>query len=286
MSADDDKNRKDNSGNTAQQDNSRQQDTKKRQDNDSNKRQDGDSNKRQDDNDTKGRNGNNSAPTAFLGLMVEELHPAFATHLPGSAVRGQGLMVEDVGNDSPAGKAGIKAHDILMTYDDQKLFTPEQFVKLIHGDKPGREVSLGVIREGKSQTVKAQLGQRDAKWDHPNAQGHSPHHPNFGPGWPGHGQGNQQSSHSTGDHPAWSSFDSLILKKLDKDRYNASVSYTDKEGKVQKHEYEGTREEIRKKIEQDKDLLPNERYHLTRGLDLQDGNFPFFLLPDHQPFDF
>jgi len=226
----------------------------------------------------------NIQPMAFLGVMVEEVHPAFGSHLPGTGVKGQGLMVEDVGKDSPAGKAGIKSHDILMTYDDQKLFTPEQFVKLIHADKPGREVSFGIIREGKSQTVKVQLGQRDAKWDH-HPYGHSnwPHQQQF---WHGPNQGPQRTNGADNEHPAWNSFDALTLKKLDNNRFKASVSYTDKDGKLQKHEYEGTRDEIRKKIEEDKNLMPNERYHLVRGLDLQDGNFPFFPFPDEQLFDF
>jgi hypothetical protein len=226
---------------------------------------------------------NNPEPIPFLGLMVEDLHPAFAKHLPGSGMKGQGLMVEDVGKDSPAGKAGIKSHDILMTYDDQKLFSHEQFVKLIHADKPGREVSLGIIREGKSQTVKVQLGQRDPNWDHHYGQSNWPHQRQF---WPGNQQGIQQTSGHDNDHPAWRSFDSLTLKKLDDNRFKASVGYMDKDGKVQKHEYEGTRDEIRKKIDGDKDLMPNERFHLIRGLDLQDGNFPFFLMPDDQLFDF
>jgi len=226
-----------------------------------------------------------SQPRAFIGVWVEELHPAFGSHLPGSGVKGQGLMVEDVGNDTPAAKAGIKTHDILMTYDDQKLFTPEQFVKLIHSDKPGREVSLGLIREGKSQSMKVTLGEREAKWDahHP---GMHPHHgPHFG--WPGSGQGNPgQQTQSDSDNPTWSTFDSLTLKKLDKDRFRATVAYTDKDGKLKKHEYEGTRDEIRKKIDGDKDLLPIERFHLVRGLDLEDGNLLPFLLPDERGFDF
>lgn len=230
----------------------------------------------------------NTQPMAFLGVMVEELHPAFASHLPGTGAKGQGLMVEDVGKESPAGKAGIKSHDILMTYDDQKLFTPEQFVKLIHSDKPGREVSLGIIREGKSQTVKVPLGQRDAKWHHPYGHSNWPHQNQFWHGQnPGvHQPGVQQTNSADNQHPAWSSFDSMTLKKLDNNRFNASVSYTDKDGKLQKHEYEGTRDEIRKKIEEDKNLMPNERYHLIRGLDLHDGNFPIFLFPDDQMFDF
>jgi len=224
---------------------------------------------------------------AFLGVMVEELHPAFGSHLPGSGVKGQGLMVEEVGPDSPAGKAGIKTHDILMKFDDQKLFTPEQFIKLIHSDKPGREVTFGLIREGKPQTVKVTLGERDPKWDPHQFAHHPMHHGRqFGWGWPGHGQAiHDQQTQSDNDNPHWNSFDSLTLKKLDKDRFHASVAFTNKDGKLQKHEYEGTRDEIRKKIDDDKDLLPNERFHLIRGLDLE-GNLPVFLLPHDQGFDF
>lgn len=223
---------------------------------------------------------------AFLGVMVEELHPAFASHLPGTGVKGQGLMVEEVGPDSPAAKAGIKPHDILLTLDDQKLFTPEQFIKLIHSDKPGREVSFGLIREGKSQTVKVQLGERDPKWDQHHIAHHSQHGRQFGWNGPGPGHRIQNDQAQTDkENPQWNSFDSLTLKKLDKDRYHASVAFTNKDGKLQKFEYEGTRDEIRKKIDQDKDLMPNERNHLVRGLDL-DENLPIFLFPNDPGFDF
>jgi len=229
---------------------------------------------------------NDGQKWAFLGVMVEELHPAFASHLPGSGVKGQGLMVEEVGPESPAAKAGIKTHDILLTFDDQKLFTPEQFIKLIHSDKPGREVAFGLIREGKSQTVKVKLGERDPKWDQHQFAHHPGHSPHFG--WNGPGFGHQVQNgqaQSDKDNPQWNSFDSLTLKKLDKERFHASVAFTNKDGKLQNHEYEGTRDEIRKKIEDDKDLLPNERNHLIRGLDL-DGNLPFFLFQNDPGVDF
>jgi hypothetical protein len=233
------------------------------------------------DNDAKAKSDDKTVATegprsAFLGVLVEELHPAFASHLQGNGAKGQGLMVEAVGKDTPAAKAGIKNHDILMSYDDQKLFTPEQFIKLVSGDKTGREVSLGIIREGKPQTVKVQLGERTQGWHHGQHPVHEMERAGFWQNQPKQGQpgqtGNTQfgGSQSEQDNP-WNTFDSLTLKKLDKDRFKASVAYTDKDGKLQKHEYEGTREEIHKKIDADNAVLPAERYHLLRGLDLPDG---------------
>ena len=39
---------------------------------------------------------------------------------------------------SPADKAGLKSHDILVRYDNQKLFSPQQLTKLVWADQPGR----------------------------------------------------------------------------------------------------------------------------------------------------
>ena len=65
---------------------------------------------------------------AYLGLFVAEIHPAVASHLPGLAFTGQGVIVQRVNPDSPAAAGGIREHDILLTYDDQKLFCHEQLV--------------------------------------------------------------------------------------------------------------------------------------------------------------
>jgi len=181
-----------------------------------------------DDNKTNKDNGKSTTssteipPSAFLGVMVEELHPAFASHLSGIGAKGQGLLVESVGTNSPAAKAGVKVHDILMTYDDQKLFSHDQLVKLVGSDKAGREISLGLIREGKTQTVKAQLGERTDGWNHHHGQYMG--RPQDGRhGWSGGTrQGQRVSSEqaqSDTDDAVWNTFDSMTLKKLDKDRF-------------------------------------------------------------------
>jgi hypothetical protein len=237
----------------------------------------------------------------YLGVGVEPLHPAFSAHLPGSLLGGQGVLVSTVAKDSPADKAGIKAHDILAAYGDQKLFSPNQMVKLVRADKPGKEVKLQLVREGKLLVVPVTLGDQPP---HIASREHSYRDlwerqfpwklPRFSP--------NQPSSPPQSPRPTnkkgWESFDSLTLKKLDGNRFKAEVEYLDKEGKNQHHEFEGTREEIRKQIESEKDLPDDEREQLLGGLNLRRGkllqpfpwdraydpfNIPWFEWPD--PFE-
>lgn len=224
---------------------------------------------------------------AFLGVMVEELHPAIASHLGNVLSTQQGILVHSVSADSPAAKAGLKVHDILLTYDDQKLFSPEQLFKLVGGDKPGREVALGLVRHGKRETVKVQLGERAAdvaaeqRAEKPTPQ--KTHR--FTWPWASR-KGRAGTLPPENGRPAWNSFDSMTLKKLDKDRFHASINHTDKEGKLQKHEFEGTRDEIHKKIEADADLTPDERTHLLRSLDLGGPSIPIWIFPDEDVPDF
>jgi len=247
----------------------------------------GDEPKTGKDNNTTTQTTNKEKPRGFLGVMVDDVHPAIASHISGVDFNGQGLMIERVDAKSAAAKAGLKVHDILMTYEDQKLFAPEQLMRLVSSDRPGNSITIGLIREGKQQKVKVELGERPAEWDRIHEQewvsnsglnpwGHHGHHDGQ---LNGHG-------HGRGTHPAWNSFDSMTLKKLDKDRFHATISYTDKEGKIKKHDFEGTHDEIHTQIENDKDLMPNERIHLLRSLDADGEGMPFFLGMDEGPFDF
>lgn len=199
----------------------------------------------------------------ILGAYVSSAHPALANNLGDLLSPEQGLIVEDFPENSPAAKAGIKVHDILTTYDDQKLFSAEQLAKLVHSDRPGREVTIGYLRDGKLQKAQVKLG--EAHSPHPRAWTQSAE---AGPHLIGPRRlfRHPQAKHSTGSE--WENFDSLSLKKLENGKFKAEVHYLDKEGKSQKHTFEGTRDEIKKAIENEQDLKPVERDHLLRSLNL------------------
>ena len=63
---------------------------------------------------------------------------------------GTGLVVESVSGDSPAEKAGLEKHDILMFADDARLAEISDLVKAVQrAGKEEAEISLTVIRRGK-----------------------------------------------------------------------------------------------------------------------------------------
>ena len=88
------------------------------------------------------------------------------------------------------------------------------------------------------------------------------------------------------EQPEWGSFDSMTLKKLGKRQFHASIKHTDKNGKMQTHEFEGTLDELHEKIVADEDLTPAERKHLLRGLGLERIGIPIWILPEEPAFDF
>jgi predicted metalloprotease with PDZ domain len=62
---------------------------------------------------------------------------------------------------SPAQKANIGKHDVLISYDGNALTSVEQFQSLLHADYPGRAVRIDLLRAGKRYTAEVVLGERD-----------------------------------------------------------------------------------------------------------------------------
>lgn len=90
-------------------------------------------------------------PKYWIGVHVEELDQAFRSHL--NIQGNEGLIVNVVMYDSPASKAGIAVHDILMSLNDEPLTDNASLVTLVQtaGEKPA---NLVVLRAGKRETLK------------------------------------------------------------------------------------------------------------------------------------
>jgi serine protease Do len=73
----------------------------------------------------------------------------------------RGVEVTMVDQDAPAGKSGLKEHDVILSINDQKVESVEQLRRMIREIPPGRTVSVGISRDGKPMTLKAQLAQRN-----------------------------------------------------------------------------------------------------------------------------
>lgn len=200
----------------------------------------------------------------FLGVGVEDVTPALASHL--AIPEGEGLLVEHVAPDSPAAKAGIERHDVLLRVGDQKLLSAEQFVKLIHAQKPGEKCSLELMRRGKKENVEVTLGEMPANMmQRPHAEWMRPHRED-------NGMANAQRQRRGSE---WERFDSLSLQKIGNNQFKATIAYLDDQGKVERHEFQGTPLQIHKALATEKNVPRSEREHLYRALNMSEsGNLP------------
>ena len=97
----------------------------------------------------------------FIGVVTSPL---------GEQVRAQTTLSEDVGlsvdvvsPDSPAAKAGLKAHDILAKYDDQLLCAAVQLSALVKRTGTGNKAMLTVLRGGKELPIEVTVGEHAAQ---------------------------------------------------------------------------------------------------------------------------
>ncbi len=96
---------------------------------------------------------------AYLGVVAEPADAALRAQL--KLPEGVGLVVRMVAEGSPAEKAGLKPHDVLHKLGDQLLVNNPQFVTLVRLQKPGDEVGLTVIHQGRSEELKARLEEKE-----------------------------------------------------------------------------------------------------------------------------
>jgi membrane-associated protease RseP (regulator of RpoE activity) len=200
----------------------------------------------------------------YLGVTIGHLPDPVRAQLPDTIPREQGLLVDQVMNGSPAEKAGLQPFDILLQYNDQKLFSPEQLTRLVGSDNGGQPVKLTIVRGGKVSTLDVTL----AEVSPPQAINHlsaMTHHPAVGPV--------RQGREDNGE--VWESFDSLSLDKTGDDKYKAVIGFLAEDGTHKRLEFQGSRDEIRQKILAQKNLPATERDQLLDALTARDEVFPF-----------
>jgi serine protease Do len=95
---------------------------------------------------------------SFLGVRLAEINAERARAL--SLKEEHGAEVTDVDDDSPAARAGLKTGDVILQYNGQRVEGVEQFQRLVRETPAGREVKLGVSRNGSPQTLAVRTGAR------------------------------------------------------------------------------------------------------------------------------
>jgi len=95
---------------------------------------------------------------SYLGIDTQDITSERVGSLKLKEERGVEVVMVD--QDAPAGKAGIKEHDVILEFNGTRVEGVEQLRRLIHEIPSGRTVTLGLSRDGQPLTLQVQLANR------------------------------------------------------------------------------------------------------------------------------
>jgi len=70
----------------------------------------------------------------------------------------QGAQIREVQADGAAAQAGLKAGDVITKVDDDVIDGSESLIATVRGHRPGDQVTVTYVRDGKTRTAQATLG--------------------------------------------------------------------------------------------------------------------------------
>src|SRR5271156_6895549 len=101
---------------------------------------------------------------SYLGVDTRDITPdrLAALHLKDE----RGVEVTMVDQDAPAGKAGLKEQDVILTLNGADVQSVEQLRRMIREIPPGRVAALGISRNGQAMTIKVELADRKQNYSY------------------------------------------------------------------------------------------------------------------------
>lgn len=94
----------------------------------------------------------------WLGVGIQPVTADLATKFGVS--EGEGVLVNEVFENDPAARAGIKPGDIITKLDGKPVDSPNLLSRLIAGLEPGATTHVEVVRDGKRQVLSVSLSER------------------------------------------------------------------------------------------------------------------------------
>jgi serine protease Do len=98
-----------------------------------------------------------AAGRSYLGVDIQDVTKDRVSALKLKEERGVEITMVDA--DAPAGKGGLREHDVILQFNDTAVDSEEQLRRLIRETPPGRTVTLGISRDGAAMKVSVQLAE-------------------------------------------------------------------------------------------------------------------------------
>ncbi len=93
----------------------------------------------------------------WMGVYIQEVNDQIASAFGLDEVRG--ALISEVLEDSPAEDAGLEAGDIVIALDGRPIRDAAELRNSVASSRPGARVELTILRDGKTKTVKMELGE-------------------------------------------------------------------------------------------------------------------------------
>ena len=87
----------------------------------------------------------------YLGIMIQPLTPDLAKSF--DLKNEQGILIAQVTKNSPAAKAGLKAGDVIVSYQGRSVRDVGDFRNQVALAQPGSQIKFEVFRDGKPRTI-------------------------------------------------------------------------------------------------------------------------------------
>ncbi len=94
-----------------------------------------------------------------IGVKVQDLTEQLGDYF--GVEDGEGALITEVEEDRPAFEAGLKAGDVIVEVDGEKIEDAEDLMEILSEKEGGDEVKLKVIRDGRPKTFEVQVEEEE-----------------------------------------------------------------------------------------------------------------------------
>lgn len=94
----------------------------------------------------------------YLGVRVQGMTEELRSYF--KAPRGRGVLISRVEEDTPAGKAGLRAGDVIISVDGKGIAAQGDIGSALSDREPGDTVAVKIVRDGVEKTIEVEVAER------------------------------------------------------------------------------------------------------------------------------